>query len=98
MSELGVGVGGWSPAPGQPHKNVQRFRGGLVFKAHRLCVSLNSRLESNKEGEGQPHTRPESQAPNPSSVRFIIISLREGHPVPSIYAQMCLMMSQINSK
>ena len=29
--------------------NVQRFRGGLVFKAHRLCVSLNSRLESNQE-------------------------------------------------
>ena len=22
------------------HRNVQRFRGGLVFKAHRLCVSL----------------------------------------------------------
>jgi len=34
------------------HRNVQRFRGGLVFKAHRLCVSLNSRLESNKEEEG----------------------------------------------
>ena len=31
------------------HRNVQRFRGGLVFKPHRLCVSLNSRLESNKE-------------------------------------------------
>ena len=31
------------------HRNVQRFRGGLVFKAHRLCVSPNSRLESNKE-------------------------------------------------
>jgi len=30
---------------------VQRFRGGLVLKAHRLCVSLNSRLESNKEEE-----------------------------------------------
>jgi len=29
------------------HRNVQRFRGGLVFKAHRLCVSLNPRLESN---------------------------------------------------
>ena len=29
------------------------FRGGLVFKAHRLCASLNSRLESNKEEE--PH-------------------------------------------
>ena len=28
---------------------MQRFRGGLVFRAHRLCVSLNSRLESNKE-------------------------------------------------
>jgi len=26
-----------------------RFRGGLAFKAHRLCASLNSRLESNKE-------------------------------------------------
>ena len=30
---------------------MQRFRGGLVFKAHRLCVSLNSRLEGNKEEE-----------------------------------------------
>ena len=30
---------------------VERFRGGLVFKAHRLCVSLNSRLEGNKEEE-----------------------------------------------
>ena len=30
---------------------MQRFRGGLVFKAHRLRVSLNSRLESNKERE-----------------------------------------------
>ena len=31
------------------YRNVQRFRGGLVFKAHRLSVSFNSRLESNKE-------------------------------------------------
>ena len=31
--------------------NVKRFRGGLVFKAHRLCVSLDSRLESKKEQE-----------------------------------------------
>ena len=30
---------------------MKRFRGGLVFEAHRLCVSLNSRLESNKEEE-----------------------------------------------
>ena len=35
------------------HRNMQRLRGGLVFKAHRLCVSLNSGLESNKE-EGAP--------------------------------------------
>ena len=33
------------------HRNAKRFRGGLVFKAHRLCVSLNSRLETNKEEE-----------------------------------------------
>ena len=32
-------------------KNVKRFRGGLVFKAHRLFVFLNTRLESNKEEE-----------------------------------------------
>ena len=30
---------------------MQRFRGGLVFKAHRLCESLNSRLGSNKAEE-----------------------------------------------
>jgi len=34
---------------GSRTRNVQRFQGGLVFKAHRLCVSLISRLESNKE-------------------------------------------------
>ena len=28
---------------------MQRFRGRLVFKAHRLFVSLNSRLESHTE-------------------------------------------------
>jgi len=36
------------------HRNVKRFQGGLVFKAHRLCVSLNSRLESNKAEEEEP--------------------------------------------
>ena len=29
-------------------RNVKRFRGRLVFKAHRLFVLLNSRLESDK--------------------------------------------------
>ena len=33
------------------HRYVHRFRGGLVVKSHRPCVSLNSRLESNKEEE-----------------------------------------------
>ena len=33
------------------HRTVQRFRGGIVFKAHRLCVSLNSRMESNQKEE-----------------------------------------------
>ena len=32
----------------------ERFRGGLVSKAHRLCVSLNSRRESNKEADESP--------------------------------------------
>jgi len=39
---------------------VKRFRGGLEFKAHRLCVSLNSRLESNKEEEA--HRAEDSEA------------------------------------
>ena len=30
---------------------MQRFRDGLIFKAHRLFVSLNSRRESHEEGE-----------------------------------------------
>jgi len=37
---------------------MQRFRGGLVFKADRLCVSLNSRLESNKEEAEDPASLP----------------------------------------
>jgi len=37
----------------EPHDliSVQRFRGELVFKTHRLCVSLNYKLEINKEEE-----------------------------------------------
>ena len=32
-------------------RSVQQFRGGLAFKAHILCASPNSRLESNKKRE-----------------------------------------------
>jgi len=35
----------------QTWDNVKRFRGGLVVKAHKLFVSLSSRLESNQEEE-----------------------------------------------
>ena len=40
--------GGWRVEQ-QLYRNVQRFLCGHVFKTHRLCVSLNSRLESNRE-------------------------------------------------
>jgi len=39
----------------KPMAAVTKFRGGLVCKAHRLYVSLNSRLESNKEEEEEAH-------------------------------------------
>jgi len=35
------------------HRNVQRFRGGLAFKAHGLCLSLNTRLDRTKEEEAK---------------------------------------------
>ena len=41
----------WSGRKILASSNVHRFRGGLVVKAHRLCVTLNSRLESKKEEE-----------------------------------------------
>ena len=43
---------------------MQWFRGGLVFKAHILCVSLNSRLESNKEEEEEEVHLDFAQSPN----------------------------------
>ena len=66
FGKLPVGTRGWSisesplihicqPSTNQVASlqiNVQQFRGGIVLKAHRLCASLNSRLESNKE-EGE---------------------------------------------
>jgi len=52
----------WSLVEGRRgliHRNVQRFRGGLVLKNHRLCVSLNSTLERNKK-ERRRNNRPRS--------------------------------------
>ena len=44
----GVGGAFWSTGESSALA-LERFRRGLVFKAHKLCVSLNSRLDSNKE-------------------------------------------------
>ena len=44
---------------------MQRFRGGFVFKAHRLCVSLNSRLE--RQGAGVPGALTALVPPPPST-------------------------------
>ena len=60
MSMVGTTVESLNPKPRTQlsHRNVQRFRSGLVFKAHRLCVSLNSRLKSNEEEEETVIGRP----------------------------------------
>ena len=49
-SSPGLGFWGDGSGPGfSGHGNVHRFLGGLVYMAHRLCASLISKLESNKE-------------------------------------------------
>jgi hypothetical protein len=58
------------------HRNVQRFRGGLVFKAHRLCASIRSRPESNKEEERGP-LRYFSRGPVSGRVLFATTLLTE---------------------
>ena len=69
---------------------MQRFRGGLEFKARGLGVSLNSRLESNKEDEEGtrrmvlvlPITRL-FLIPNFTSDNFTILSL-----IPKVISKM----------
>ena len=46
-------------------QHLQRFRGGLVFEAHRLCVSLNSKRESNTQ-EKKSSTSVEPRTPGAS--------------------------------
>ena len=48
-------------------RNEKQFRGGLVVKAHRLCVSLNSRPESNEE-EARRNTFPSVSRAAPRAV------------------------------
>ena len=43
------------------HRNMQRFRGRLVLKAHGLCVSFKTRLESEKEEEEETQRHQNSE-------------------------------------
>ena len=53
---------------------MQRFRGGLVFQAHRRCVSLNSRLGSNKEDEEQSNKSGPDSGPDHFQVKVIQVA------------------------
>ena len=65
---------------------MQRFRGGLVFKAHSLCVSLNSRLESNKEEERKAPELPAEVGLATSLSVWLAVSM-------SVYLSLCLSVS-----
>ena len=58
------------------HRNVQQFRGGLVFKAHRLLYhsTLGLRIIQKKEGAGfgleVPGLSPASREPVSTTVSF----------------------------
>jgi len=60
---------------------VKQFREGLVFKAHSLCVSLNSRLESNKERERETspaitrHEHSTHDAEHPSGSHILVLNI-----------------------
>jgi len=74
---------------------VQRFRGGLVFKAHRLCVSLNSRLESNKEEE---ELRPPLPGPIKTQREFVVNTFSgtpDPTPLPLVETGVCLKIEML---
>ena len=50
---------------GEAQSAGDRARGWLIFKAHRLCVSLNSRLESNKEKKRRARAHPARRSRQP---------------------------------
>ena len=57
---------------------MQRFRGGLVFKAHRLCVTLNTRLERNKEEEKARPDRSSEKPPLFGATKLSFCTGKEG--------------------
>jgi len=71
------------------HTARQRFRGGLVFEAHRLCVSLNSRLESNEDERRRPEPSTAHQVPAARHHHLLVrkddgdVCRRRGSPFPA---------------
>ena len=70
-------IGSTAREQNQFHRNMPRLRGGLAFKARKLCVSLNSRLESNNE-EGL------HQEWSPSKVDTHLLASHTLFPDPSL--------------
>ena len=81
---------------------MRRFRGGLVSKAHRLFVWLNSRLESNEKEEKKLRSRMVPLRPmlgmreteffvdNPLvRIHFIIVMSRWTSPAPWKFELLC---------
>ena len=74
---------------------MQRFRSGLVFKAHRLCLSLNSRLESHKQEKEEEEEEEEDHsgisigffAPNVFSQGLIVLLLIAGKELASKFIE-----------
>ena len=68
--DAGRGASRWEGSrekAGDPSNGSTTWFAGLAFKAHRLFVSLNSRLESNKKEEKSVHTRADPLGPSGSS-------------------------------
>ena len=79
--EIGIGVVGVGVLCQSLDRNVQRFPGGLVFKAHKLRASLNSRRESNKE---------EDEGPLPSWRRSKEVSVDSAIKTSFVSTSVCL--------
>jgi len=62
-------------------ENAQRFRGGLVFKDHRLCMSLNPRLHSNTEEE---KNSPKSKGSTFFFVNFALSRVQTRHVMKAV--------------
>jgi len=89
MSEVPLYHSAQPPPPHRPglgcgsleqvlHRHVQRFRGWLEFKVHRLLVSLNSSLESNKEEEDLRDFMTRTMAACPAPLTLNVLCRKSG--------------------